>query len=166
MKVFVLLADKGKVNPPPVGTVDLLNAGWSSTIAVRETPVGPVLPPQAVAIFYEVDFPRCNRDLALEISLVNEDGVMVQVPGPVGLQPMRIQHTVRVPTPPGQPNGSPGTGSALLEFNPGPSLQPGAYKWQVTLDGQHNEAWCARFYVMPPPSSPVFGGAPEPPAAP
>ena len=79
MKVYVLLADKGKANPQ-AGTLDLLNAGWVVTGYGPMTQVGQATHPQAVAIFYEVELSRCNKDLVLAVELLTEDGQQVMFP--------------------------------------------------------------------------------------
>lgn len=86
MKVYVLLADKGKTNPQ-AGTLDLLNAGWIVTGYGSMTPVGRATHPQAVAIFYEVGLSRCNKDLVLVVELLTEDGQQVTFPQPPGGSP-------------------------------------------------------------------------------
>jgi hypothetical protein len=157
LKVNVLLADKGKTNPQ-AGTLDLLNAGWSQT-SPTPSPMGQVVPPQVVAIFFEVDRHLCNRDITLLVELVDEDGGAVALPGPAGPQPMRIEQHIRVPIPPLLPGGAPGSGNLLLELMPGPPLAPGVYTWRVTLNGEHRDDWTATFYVLPPPEAPTFGVA-------
>ncbi len=156
MKVAVLLADKGTVNPQ-VGTLNLLNVGWQVTHVNPQLGIGAPLPPQAVAIFYEVDFDKCNRDIELKVELVNQDGNVIDLMGPAGPQPMILRQQIRVSSVAGMPNGSPGSGNLLLEFVPGPVLEPGGYEWRVTLAGVHNDDWSAKFHVMAPPQAPVLG---------
>ena len=159
MKVYVLLADKGKANPQ-AGTLDLLNAGWVVTGYGPMTPVGQATHPQAVAIFYEVELSRCNKDLVLAVELLTEDGQQVmfpQSPGGPPPPPLRVQKTIRVPNPGGLPTGFPGVGNTLIELMPGPIVPPGSYQWRVTLDGESNEDWCARFYVRAPEPPPIIG---------
>lgn len=158
----MLLADKGKVNTPGPGTVDLLNAGW---VVTQLRPMGPqtLTPPHSVAVFFEVDLAKCNRPLELVFELVDDDGHTVELPGPAGPQPMKITQQVTVRPPPA-PTGTPGAGNSLIEVQPGLPLNPGFYQWKVTLDGEHKEDWGARFYVSEPPAQApqmfTFGGAP------
>lgn len=163
MKVTVLLADKGTSNPLQ-GTLNLLNAGWGQTML---TPVAPgvlVTGPQAVAVFFEVEPRYCNRPIELLMELWTQDGEVVAVPGPAGPQPMRIQHSLVVPTPGGVPAGTPGTGNTLLELA-GLPLTPGGYEWRVSLAGDHQADWAARFFVVAPPQAPIFGGPGSGPGA-
>lgn len=150
----MLLADKGKANPQQQ-TLDLLNAGWTTT-TLTVGPAGMMTTPQAIAVFFEVELARCNRPLNLQIELVDEDGQVIQLPGPAGPQPMRVTQSVTV-RPPAAPTGTPGTGNALIEMFPGVPLSPGRYSWRVNLDGEHREDWEAGFYVNAPPSIPAFG---------
>ncbi len=161
MKVAVLLADKGTTNPQ-AGTLNLLNLGWAVT-QLQRGPAGLITPAHAVAVFYEVEFNRCNRSLPLIVELLNEDGQPVAIPG--GPPSMRIEQQIVVFPPPGAPNGTPGRGNLMLEIVPGLPLSPGRYAWNVTLDGDHNEDWSGSFYVFPPvhPPQVVFGGGPVSP---
>ncbi len=149
MKVAVVLADKGTANPP-AGTLNLLNVGWSVT-TLNVQPDGNVLtPPHAVAVFFEVELPRCNQPLAMVVELVTEDGQTVTVPTASGIQPLHIAQTVTVAPPLEAPAGTPGHANTLLEMAPGLPLRPGSYRWQVSLDGERHEEWTASFLVRAP----------------
>lgn len=165
MKVSVLLADKGTANLQ-ARTLNLLNIGWSHTVLrpLLVPPMAPgqapqmqlMTPPHAVAVFYEVEHMHCNHPIALVFSLESEDGQPVSVAGPVGRQPMVITQNITVPSPPQAPIGSPGVGNTLLEVFPGLAIEPGTYSWRVELDGEANEDWRARFYVLAPPQQPLM----------
>jgi hypothetical protein len=116
--------------------------------------------PFAVAVFFEVEHPRCNHPIELVLTLETEDGHTVRLPGPGGgEQPVQIRQNVTVPSPAQAPIGSPGTGNALLEFFPGLPLGAGTYIWRVELDGENGADWHARFHVVAPPQQPfvTFG---------
>lgn len=168
MKVLVILADKGSQNPQ--GTLNLLGAGWTQTsLLPAGNPAAPgmqLTPSQAVAIFYEVEPHRCNHPIELLIELWTQDGHVVELPGPAGPQPLRLQQNIVVATPGGVPTGSPGTGNTLLELIQGLPLAPGGYEWRVSLDGQHEAEWNATFFVVAPPQAPVFGAPSPPPSSP
>ena len=159
MKVLVLLAEKGTQNPQ--GTLNLLGVGWTQTLLNPGAPGMWVTGPQAVAVFYEVEPRHCNHPIDMVIELVTQDGETVQVPGPTGLQPLRIQQSIVVQTPGGVPTGSPGTGNTLLEMLQGLPLRPGGYEWRISLAGEHEADWNARFFVVAPPQAPVFGVPPS-----
>lgn len=148
MKISVLLADRGTPNPG-VGTLDLLNAGWSITSLVPASTEPFITPPHVVAVFYELEQNYLNRPIELVIELLTEDGQAVQLPGPAGLQPMRMQTTINVPSPGGVPIGTPGTGNSMIEVFPGLPLPVGAYVWRATLAGRQDEVGEARFNVRP-----------------
>ncbi|MHB1535212.1 MAG: hypothetical protein ACYC1D_11525 [Acidimicrobiales bacterium] len=164
MKVYVLLADKGTQNPQ-AGTLNLLNLGWTMTMP-RPGPLpgeqhgiaAQMTGPQTVVVMLEVELALCNRQLTLEMELVSEDGEVVELPGPAGLQPMRITSQVMVPSPPGAPTGFPGHGNAMIEFPNGLPLATGVYRWQVRVNAQSHEDWSTSFFVAPLPQLPTFGG--------
>jgi len=161
MKVTVLLADKG-TNNPQGGTLNLLNVGWTRTV-LRPAPMVPggfLTPPLALAVFFEVEHSHCNHPIDLVIRLVNQDGQPVQVPGAAGTQPLVITQTMTVMSPAGAPIGAPGVGNALIEILPGLIIAPGNYRWEVTLDGDHDADWEASFQVVAPPQMGFMIGAP------
>lgn len=166
MRVQVLLADKGTTNPQ-AGTLNLLNVGWTQTL-LRPAPMG-IAPgllmtaPHAVAIFFEIEPKHCNRSIELIVSLLDEDGHVVDMPGPAGPQEMRLRQQMTVPTPGGVPMGTPGTGNALIEIFPGLIVSPGGYRWSVELDGLTGDDWFAPFRVVaqPQPFGPMFASAPK-----
>ena len=169
MKVQVLLADRGTQNPQQ-GTLNLLNLGWKqTTLRASPTPVpgGLITAAHVVAVFFEVEPQRCNRPIELVISLLTEDCAPVELPSPAGPQQVRITQAVTIASPGGVPMGTPGNGNAMVEIFPGLPIPEGAYRWNVTLDGEVGEDWFASFRVRPVPGGqggPVFGQ--PPPAAP
>ena len=167
MRVSVVLDDKG-TNNPQAGTLNLLNVGWVQTQlhAMPTVPGGLTTPNHAVAIFFEVDHADCNHPIELVLELLTEDGHAVQIPSPAGPQQVRVSNFVTVASPAMAPLGAPGTGNALVEIVPGLPLQPGSYRWNVTLNGNHQEDWFAAFRVLPAAQPPVVSfGAPGPPGA-
>lgn len=162
MKIYVLLADRGTHNPAS-GTVNLLNAGWAVTQLRR--PMGPgngpqpplVTAPHVVVVFLECELGMCNRPLTLEIVLVSQDEQVVQVPGPAGLQAVRLEQVIIVPSPPGVPTGFPGHASAMMDLPTGLPLRPGIYRWQASINGRSEEGWAAPFFVAGAPVPPTFG---------
>ena len=167
MKVTVLLADKGTANPQQ-GTLNLLNVGWWQTVL---HPAGPMVPggfltaPHAVAVFLELEHQYCNRPTELVLSLVDEDGRAVQVPGPGGGQELRIAQQITVSSPAGVPIGTPGRGTSMIEIVPGLAVGPGGYEWIATFAGEHRQEWGAQFRVLPPvqPPDATIGTPPVPP---
>lgn len=152
MKINVILADTGQNDP--AGKVHLLGAGWSVT-AVQPTGL---TPDSAIAVFLEVPWDRCNRELVVVLALINEDGTPVELPMPDGTQPIRFHHNIVVPSVPGAPNGSPGQATILVAIQGGLPLAPGHwYRWQVEVGGQTDPQWHASFFVQRQASAPSFG---------
>jgi hypothetical protein len=163
VKVYVLLADRGVQNPHN-GTLSLLNVGWSVTQLRRVH--GPGVPPdvpqlvtgpQVVVVFIEAELAMCNRTLTLQIELLTEDGEVVEIPGPNGRQPVRLEQPIMVPSPAGVPTGFPGRATAMMELPTGLPLAPGIYRWQARVNAKEEEEWSAHFYVAAPPQPATFG---------
>jgi len=161
MKVSVLICDKGTANPQQ-GTLNLLNVGWVQTqLGLNPAVPGSLLtPPHAVAVFFEVEHAYCNRPIELVLTLEDEDGRVVSMPGPTGPQEIRLVSAVTVGSPAMASLGTPGAGNALVEIMPGLLVPPGAYRWNVSLAGEHHEEWFGAFRVLPPPQMPMFSFAP------
>ena len=170
MKVSVLLAEKGLAMP--AGGVNLLNVGWSMAplralmAAPSAVPAPLMTAPQSVVVFMEAQLADCNRQLTLELTLLNQDGQVVELPGPAGPQPMRLRMPVLIPTAPGAPTGFPGRGTALLDLAQGLPLTPGVYRWQVSINDRTDEDWSISFFVPSPPQAPVFFAPPTLPQNP
>lgn len=168
VKLYVLLADRGVQNAQ-TGTVSLLNVGWTVTQLRRV--MGPGVPPgiaplvtgpQVVVVFIEAELAMCNRALTLQMELLTEDGLVVDIPGPSGPQPVRLDQPIMVPSPSGVPTGFPGRATAMMELPTGLPLAPGIYRWQARVNGKEEDDWSARFYVAAPPQPPTFGFSPAP----
>jgi len=166
VKVYVLLADRGAQNAQN-GTLSLLNVGWTVTQLRRV--MGPGVPPgiaplvtgpQVVVVFIEAELAMCNRALNLQIELLTEDGEVVDIPGPAGHQPVRLDQPIMVPSPAGVPTGFPGRATAMMEMPTGLPLAPGIYRWQARVNGRESEDWSALFYVAAPPQPATFGFTP------
>jgi len=162
VNVHVLLADKATQNVHG-GTLNLLNAGWTVTQLRRLASPPPPAPtplvtgPQVVVVFLEAELAMCNRPLTLEIELLSEDGDTVYVPGPAGVQPVRLEQRIIVPSPPGVPTGFPGRATAMMELPTGLPLSPGIYRWLARVNGKEEDGWSAGFYVAAPPEPATFG---------
>jgi hypothetical protein len=169
VRVSVLLADRGTPNLAS-GTLNLLNVGWSVTRFQPAPSGGPfhsglyLTAPHVVAVFFELEQAHLNHPIELLLELLTEDGRAVDVPGPAGPQPMRMQTEITVPSPGGLPLGTPATGNTMLEMFPGLPIGPGAYVWRATLARDQDNAGEARFNVMAAPMAPqpLFGAQPAP----
>jgi hypothetical protein len=136
------------------GKLNILGAGWS----VTTTQANGLTPNSALAVFVEVPWDRCNRELRLSMALVTEDGQPVAVPTADGHQPLVITQPLVIAPVPGAPNGSTGHHAMMINFQGGLPLSPGRwYKWRVTVDGESRDDWEARFFVRRQPSAPSMG---------
>jgi hypothetical protein len=110
-----------------------------------------------VVVFMEAELGMCNKTLTLEVELLTEDGQVVAIPGPAGVQSVRLEQPIIVPSPPGVPTGFPGHATAMMELPTGLPLGPGIYRWQASINGRMEDDWSAPFYVAAPPQPPTFG---------
>jgi hypothetical protein len=114
-----------------------------------------------VAVFLEVPWDHLNRTVNVVIELLNEDDQLAELQAPAGPLPARVEQQVIVGNVPGAPNGTPGTTTILMDLALGSLLLPAGhrYRWRVTVDGEHDDAWEAGFWVQQPqPNPPTLGG--------
>lgn len=162
VRLTVVLADYAMVDQS--NKVNILGAGW------QLTGTGPngVTPQQSLVVLFEVPPVHLGEQFAISITLYDEAGVPVQIPGPTGeMQPLRAQQLVQAERPqvPGValPNTLPGRGQMVMSLINGLPLAGGqSYTWRVEVDGNSNPQWEASFYVVGPPPAPVFGGPSNP----
>src|SRR5436305_7562443 len=88
----------------PSGKVNLLGAGWNVT---QVLPTGGT-PDSVVAVFIEVPWDLCNRELGLTLELLDQDQHPVAVQTPAGPSAVRVGQPIVVNSTPGAPNGSDG----------------------------------------------------------
>ena len=155
MNVSPVLADTGR--PATPGTVNLLNAGWTATTAAPVPDGGYTLPGQALAVFLKADWNELNRPYRMVIELVDDEGQPGHVIAPAGLQPVRIEQEIILPSVFGAPNGTPSALCFLLDLPTG-TLRITAprrrYTWRVTVGDDIGEVG---FWVNPPPTTASFG---------
>lgn len=157
MKINVLLADVGTSDSS--GKLNLLGAGWSQMSVLPNGMTSDF----AVAVFLEVPWDKCNRELKLVLELQTQDGQVVSLPTPAGPSAVRVKQGVVVPTLPGAPNGSWGSACYLVNFKGGLPLSPGNwYRWVVTADGEGEPGSITRFFVKRQPTMATFGGVSPP----
>ncbi len=156
MIVNVVLADTGQQDP--FGKTHLLGAGWSTT----QTGPNGLVPDQAVAVFLEVPWDRCNREMAFSLQLLDADGHPVLLPSAESAEPsaaLQVESVITATPPAGAPNGTPGTASFFVALVGGLPLEPGQrYSWQVRLDGESDDSWRASFFVQRQQTTTRFGG--------
>lgn len=156
-RACVILADFA--NSDPSGKANFLGAGWQVTAV---SPAG-TTSPLSLAALIEVPQRWIGDEFAVSLTLRDESGEMVKMPGPSGeLQAVRIQQILKVERP-----NVPGVMSMgklwsrsqiILNFPMGLPLARGqSYTWQLEIDGQDNPQWCASFLVAGVPPPPVAG---------
>lgn len=157
MIVKIILADTGTQDP--FGKTNLLGAGWAVT---QLGPHGQT-PDQAVAVFIEAPWDRCNRPMQFRMELLNQDGDAVELPTgppPAPTAPLVIDASITVTPPPTSPNGTPGTAAFFANLVGGLPLAAGQrYTWRVTLDDETEDGWQAGFFVARQQQPARFGPA-------
>lgn len=159
MKLWPVLADTGR-STPGQAALNLLNAGWTATVAVPLPSGGWTVPDQALAIFIEAPWDQLNKLHNLVIELVDDDSQPTHfMPGPDGGAPaVRIEHQVIVAPVPGAPSGTPGLATVFLDLPAGSLWIPGPrrrYIWRISTTDASEEIG---FWVQQPPHQPVIGG--------
>jgi hypothetical protein len=157
-RVTVLLADYIAVD----GNGKLTAVGAAFTLTGLQ-PDGHT-PPQHVAVLVDVPASHLGQDFSLDLSLRDDSGAAVLVPGPSGdMEPLRVAQVMRAQAPQAQglhlPAELPGRVQIVIGFPQGlPLAQGRGYRWVVELDGRSRPEWSSGFYVPAPPPGPVFGG--------
>jgi hypothetical protein len=132
------------------GKVHLMGAGWSVT--------GPMPTTHAVAAFVKVGWDEANEKHPLALRLLNSDGQVVTLPGPVGEQRIEFPGNLEVPRPAGIPHGSEIDATFVVNVGALP-LTPGQrYRWELEIDGEQRAS--EPFLVRPmstPPGAPASG---------
>lgn len=156
-KGTILLADY--VNVDPMGKVNIIGGGIQFMGFDPET--GMSTPFSLFVSLSASPAPGQDRHAAMEIVLVDLDGHAIELPGPAGMQAMRVSQNVEFTsvTPPGAPappTGFPSTANMAMNFVNGLPLAPGrTYEWVVQLD--HDLISKVAFHVPGPTPGPVIG---------
>jgi hypothetical protein len=142
MQAVVLLADSAQTDS--ANKVHALGLGWSVTSAPT--------PPAALVVFVKVPWNATNVKHSFVLRLLDTDGHPVMLgedPVTGETAPLMAQGDFEVGRPPGLPPGMAIDQAFAMTLGPMP-LPPGQmYEWQLEIDGHHEEAWSANFYVRP-----------------
>jgi hypothetical protein len=163
-RVAVFLADYAAADA--VNKINAIGLGWAVT---GTDPSTGLTAPQTLVAMLDVPPDRYGEDFTLTLTLRDEAGAPVALPGPAGTpQPMRIAQIVRAE----EPTFGPAMNvprdvlwahvQVVLNLGNGLPLQPGLYSWQLDIDGKEDPKWRASFYVPGPRPAPVFGGPANP----
>ncbi len=140
LEAVLLLADAAQVDPG--GKLHILGCGWSATSSPTS--------PHAVVALIKVPWDRANQPLPLSLTLLDEDGDAVRLPGSVVEQGLVLESTVEVGRPAGLAPGTPLHVPFAVNV-PSLPLPPGRYEWRLRVaDG----TFAAPFQAVRPPSSP------------
>lgn len=117
----------------------------------------------SLAVVINVPTQYLPGDFALEISLRNEAGELVMLPGATEPQPLRVSQPVSLERPAGAATPAArdhlGTNHiAVLDFGGGlPLAVGGLYEWHVRIDGDDETAVRYPFAIAGPAQGMVFG---------
>lgn len=145
-------------NADSAGKVNILGAGW------QVAPLQPTgfTPPHALAALIAAPPRYYDQEFAVTITLRDEAGQPVQVPGPIGEpQTLRVQQILKAerPAAPGMLTMDKPWAQAkvMVNFLNGLPLQGShLYTWDLEIEGTPNPAWAVSFFVAGP-ASPVIG---------
>lgn len=155
VKVRPILADTGR---PSDGGVNLLNAGWTTTVAMPDEE-GFSLPGQALAVFLQADWDELNKPQRMVLELVDDEGRPATLNGSEG-EPVRIDQEIVVGPVPNAPSGSPGMTQVMIDLPAGAirtASGRGWMSWRVTVADTTESVG---FWVDAPVPPPVFGSGP------
>ncbi len=114
------------------GKLYIQGAGWTKIVANQ--PVA-----MAVAVTVRVPWNEANKQHAIDLALLTEDGAPVVPPIPnlppdMVLPPVRLDGKFEVGRPPGSKEGAPLPAAFAFRLQPMP-LSPGGYVYQLSIDG-------------------------------
>lgn len=138
MRVTMLLCDHAAVAE---GKLYISGGGWS----VR--PAAPV--PMFLALKVDVPWDRAGRPIAMELSLVDEDGHPVTQPGPAGPTPVLVAAQLEVGRPPGLVAGAPVDAALAIGIPPFALPAGRRFSWRLAVDGEAREDWVVQFATRP-----------------
>lgn len=145
MEAHVLLADFAQTDVS--GKVNALGLGWS----VTQTPTSNM----AVIVMVKVGWNETNRKHRLSLNLLTADGQhAVNVPTPLGVQPLQVEGEFEAGRPAGLPEGSTIDHAIAVNVGPGLALAPGRYEWRLKIDNDEGVTWRAAFVVRGPVAEP------------
>jgi hypothetical protein len=140
----MMLADAAQASE---GKLYILGGGWNLT--------GPEPTPSAIAVYIEVPWDLTNTQHQWRLELLNSDGEAVEIPTPLGDQPLVLEGAFEVGRPPGT---TPGTGLGVpvaISLAPIPLRPGGRYEWRLSIGDRTDDNWRLPFSVRPgPPPAP------------
>jgi hypothetical protein len=123
MRLTAFLADAAQADPTGAGKVNALGLGW--------VVIGTPLPAVALVIFVDIDRDEPVQDkYTLDITLTDEAGQVIELPGSNGPQTIKFQANVRVIKRTDLATRIVRTVVAAV-ISPGIPLKPGDYEWAI-----------------------------------
>ncbi|MFT9007947.1 MAG: hypothetical protein ABF489_00395 [Bifidobacterium sp.] len=126
-----------------VGKPNLIG-GWGTIIPL--TPMGVTIRFSVLSVI-RVKAEYCPHEITLEVSLRDEDGNLVSLPGavPNQEQPLRVANVVTIDAPTNglktdERNHIGGISNLVMDFSNGIPLAPGNYRWRLEIDGDEQNA--------------------------
>ena len=135
MKAHVLLCDHAQVE---AGKLFISGAG------IANIPRGAAT---AVAILIFVPWNVTNREIPYVLTLVDDDGNSNLPTASGDSINIKIDGVIEVGRPPGATAGVPIEVPLAVNVG-GIELMAGRYSWQLSIDGEVDEDWCANFRLV------------------
>lgn len=155
----IVLADV--VMNDPMGKANVLGAGVA---VLGYVPQSGNTTRFSLMVMIHVPSKFLPAEFPVEVSLVNADGTLFELPEPGGtMRPLRVAQMVQLAAP-DMSNPAPtrdhigSRASMVFEFSAGLPLKLGGlYTWRVQLDGDSDREWTYPFAVVAAPQVPVIG---------
>lgn len=108
--------------------------------------IGPQPQPYSIAMIIKVPWDQTNQECTLHLALMTEDGIPVAVSNEPGAEPvpLRMEAVFEIGRPAGAKKGQEFTVPLAVGIAPQP-LAPGRYRWELSLNGDHEEDWEVSF---------------------
>jgi hypothetical protein len=129
VEITLLLCDSAQVAE---GKLYVLGGGWTTTTA-------PFTAPIAVAGLIEVPWNQANQEFHFTVELLTADGEPAVMPGPAGVQPIRVEGAFEVGRPPGSAHGSMLPFPFAVNLGPLPVTPRSRYQVRCTVAGAEVE---------------------------
>lgn len=136
LRVSMMLADHAAAG---AGNLYISGGGWSI--------VGPGPTPGAIAMDVKVPWDERTHEFKMLLELLDADGHPVLVPTPHGVQPLRIESTLKLQGPFDEAvkQGTPLDAPWAINYPPIPLAPAARYEWRLSVDGHMDEDWTLPF---------------------
>lgn len=126
------------------GKLYIAGGGWSVT--------GPGPVQMSVALLINVPWDQANTQISFQLALLQEDGLPVIQPGPVGQTPVLVAGVFEIGRPPGLKPGTPLDVPLAMNLGGQMMLAPDKrYSWELSINGETRDDWHLAFSTRPSP---------------